>query len=249
MIRRWIALLTTVLVTLPLTAGCMGGGPPLEIGEPITETESVPRGDIEELDVSIELGIGEIAVMGGAEGALDAEFRYNVAEWKPIVERTDRGSTTAVTLRQPSVENRSVGDDVENAWSIRLSDTLPCRLDLDIGVGESTIDLAGVHALDLAIDAGVGEIDLSLRDMASSGASVSIDGGVGEIIVHVPEDVGVRIQGDTGIGEFRAAGLRRSGSYLVNDAYDKDAPMIDISIDAGVGSIVVDTEEQGTARA
>ncbi|MBD3367512.1 MAG: hypothetical protein GF405_04975 [Candidatus Eisenbacteria bacterium] len=249
MTRRYIALLAGALCAMPLTAGCMGSGPPLVVGELVTRTEAVPRTGVTMLDVTVELGIGEIAIGGGAEAALDAEFRYNVAEWKPVFEKTERGDVTSVTISQPDTESGNIGSDVEYSWKIDLPDDIPCRLELDVGVGESVIDLAGVDIDELSIDAGVGSVDLSLRGVSSDDLTVAIDGGVGEIHVHVPEEQGVRVKGDTGIGEFRAAGLRTSGSYLVNDAYERNGKGIEITINAGIGEIVVDTKEQGKARA
>ena len=243
-------LLAMCLLALPVSAGCMGaGGESVEIGELMTENRTVPREGVKELNVSVELGIGEITIRGGATSALDAEFRYNVAEWKPVIETSERAGVTNISISQPDTESRNISGGVEYIWDLRLPEGIPCRLDLDFGVGESRIDLAGVDLVDLTIDAGVGEVDLSLRDIASEGGRVDIEGGVGEITVHVPEDTGVWVKGATGIGEFQAVGLKRSGGYLVNDAFEENGPHLDITIDAGIGSVVVDTKEQGTARA
>jgi hypothetical protein len=227
----------------------MGSAPPIEVGELVVDTETVPRADVSELHVTLELGIGEIDIAGGAESALDTEFRYNVQEWKPDVKLSKRGGTSLVEVRQPDVEGGSIGDDVEYTWTVKLPNDIPCRVDLDVGVGESVIDLNGVDITELTIDAGVGSVDLSLHGVRSRTLSVMIDGGVGEVVVHVPDDIGVRVKGETGLGEFRASGLRQDGAYLVNDAYQGDGTGIDIIINAGIGEIIVDTEEQGTARA
>ena len=247
--RRSIALSAASLLAVPLAAGCMGSGPPLEVAELVTETETVPRDGVTELEVVIDLGIGAIDISGGAKSALDAEFTYNVPKWEPVFEHSTRGDVTSVTIRQPETKNGNVGDDVENSWSVRLPDDIPCALTLDIGVGESIIDLAGVHVTSITVDAGVGSVDLSLHGTRSDDLSVSIDGGVGELVVHVPRDLAVRVTGDTGIGAFRTNGLRSVDGYLVNDAYKAGGQAIDIKIDAGIGEIIVDTEERGTARA
>jgi predicted membrane protein len=73
--------------------------------------------------------------------------------------------------------------------------------------------------------------------------NANIDGGIGSINVIVPSRVGVRLDGDTGIGAFKAAGFTKSGGAYVNNAYHETDETIRLSIDAGIGEVKVLTDE------
>jgi len=79
------------------TAGCtlnVGDGPRGSIGDLKRETRSVARSvaaKAEQVAVSVHMGAGELSVEGGAKELLDAEFEYNVAEWKPEVRYEGEG--------------------------------------------------------------------------------------------------------------------------------------------------------------
>ena len=60
---------------------------------------------------------------------------------------------------------------------------------------------------------------------------------MGSAKVYLPENVGVRVEVDKGIGSVDARGMRKSGSIYTNDAFGEAEITIDVRIDAGIGSI------------
>jgi len=69
------------------------------VGELRTESKSVELGDAGSVSVKIKMGAGNLAVTGGAEKLLEADFAYNVAKLKPEVEFTDG----ALVVQHPEV--------------------------------------------------------------------------------------------------------------------------------------------------
>jgi len=63
------------------------------------------------------------------------------------------------------------------------------------------------------------------------------DGGIGSGILYLPENIGVRVHVDGGIGSISAKGMNKDGKVYTNDAYGNTDVSIDIDVDAGIGSI------------
>ena len=68
----------------------------------------------------------------------------------------------------------------------------------------------------------------------------SIDSGVGKVSIVVPRGVGVRLLGGTaGVGELDAAGFTKADGGLVNAAWGKPGPRIDLTLTRGIGEMSV----------
>ena len=125
----------------------------------------------------------------------------------------------------------------KNEWDVRLNGGIPIKLEVDLGAGESRLDLSDIDLRSLTIDMGVGEMKLDLRGRCEQNLDVSIDGGIGSGTLYLPGDAGVRVRVDGGIGSVHAPGFNKSGHVYTNDSYGKAPITIDIDIDAGIGSI------------
>jgi hypothetical protein len=174
---------------------------------------------------------------------MTAEFTYNVEEWAPAVEYSVVNGKGMLTVNQPDVDGKSAPTRARCDWVLEFSDDVPLDMAVDLGVGEADLNLGDLQLTGLNIDNGVGEIRLNLAGSRAGDLSASIDGGVGAINVLVPTTIGVRVDADTGIGELRTNGLTRHGSYLVNDVYGDSEHTISINVDAGVGSITIETSD------
>lgn len=99
-------------------------------------------------------------------------------------------------------------------------------------------------------DHGAGSVryDLSGLDFASADAeSLSVDMGVGELLVIVPPNVDVEVNGDVGVGELRAFGQMSGGFGQETRVIDvggdgKGGGSLALNLDLGVGSLEVRRE-------
>jgi predicted membrane protein len=64
-----------------------------------------------------------------------------------------------------------------------------------------------------------------------------IRGGVGKATVRLPQDLGVRVHAEGGIGAINAHGFKRDGGAYVNDAYGKSDINLRVDVQGGVGEI------------
>jgi hypothetical protein len=234
------------------------------VGKLQTESQVVELGGAESVRVEIWMGAGKLDVAGGAGGLLDADFTYNVAEFKPEVAY----SSNVLTIRQPDVEGRASLwdlDDYRYEWDLRLNDSVAMdmsidvgagaadlklgslsltKLDIEAGAGDVTVDLAGASSLArLNIGIGAGEVAVDLSGDWQVDLDAEIKGGVGKATLRLPRGVGVRVDVEGGLGKVNASGLKKDGDAYVNDAYGESEVTLRIDVQAGVGEIDLELGE------
>jgi len=205
--------------------------------EPKLETHrTIPSQGSSRAVVTIKMAAGELDVHGGAAGDLmKGSFYYNRRPWEP---RIDHQVTDGVA--RLLVEQRRMGPvfgRVRNNWSIGLSEEIPMELRLDLGIGKAEIDLGGIPVTKLDIQVGVGGMDLDLSGARGDSLSGVIEGGIGRAEILLPEDIGVRLRIDGGLGSINAPGFTKDGDVFRNEAWGKTSTGIDLEIEAGIGEI------------
>ena len=115
-------------------------------------------------------------------------------------------------------------------------------IDFDGSVGERRVSPDTVAEIPETIDMGIGSLRVDLTDVDFTGAEVStvVDIGIGEVIIYVPDDVTVDVDGELGIGELVILGRTRNGVGLdASGRQEGTAGFLDLDIDGGIGSIKV----------
>lgn len=230
-------LLTFVLI---LVTGCIGR---LDVGATRTDSESVELGGAESANVDIKMGVGRINLRGGASDLLEADFTYNVDDWKPEVSYNVSGGEGRLSVRQPDSEiglNGIPDDEIEHEWDLRLNNDVPMDLEVDLGVGDSELTLSGLKLTNLDVEVGVGAVTIDLTGEWDQSFDVDIKGGVGQTTVRLPRNVGVRVDTQTGLGSVDVHGLIRDGNTYTNEAYEGADVVLDIEIRGGLGEIELD---------
>ena len=117
-------------------------------------------------------------------------------------------------------------------------------LDIRLGAGNAEINLSNNPSLSrLDLDVGAGQTTLDLNGPRERSADIDIQGGVGRIHLLLPQDVGVRVEVSRGIGDVDASGLFREDNAWVNEAYGESDAALEIRIQAGIGSIELDVRD------
>lgn len=227
--------------TILLMAACLFvgscGAQGRDVGEMRHESRSVQPEDAESVRTHLTMGAGELKVAGAADALMEADFSYNVAEWKPEVDYDVGGGTGDLTVRQGSGGGGSLGGGARNEWDLRLNDEVPTDLIVKMGAGESDLDLDSLTLTGLDLEMGAGETTVDLTGDYDRDFDASIQGGVGEATVLVPSEVGVRARAEGGIGKINAEGFRRDGEAYVNDSYGDSEVTLNVDVQGGVGEI------------
>ncbi len=241
--KKWMVLLVVTAVFLLAGIGCIGR---METGPTEIETQTVERNDASSARVNIQMGVGKLDIRNGADDLMEAEFTYNVPSWKPEVEYDVRDGEGRLTVKQPDAEVKGLNipeSDIEYEWDLKLSDDVPMDLDIDLGVGESYLELGGLSLTNLDINTGVGEATVDLSGAWEQSVDINIEGGVGATTILLPNDVGVRVESSTGLGRNNVYGLISNGDTYTNAAYETADIVLDIQVSGGIGEITLRLEE------
>ncbi len=259
--RKLLQLVTLALAMLVATA-CIGR---VRVGDLQTDTETVELGGAESARVELRMGAGRLNLSGGASDLMNAEFSYNVANWEPEISYEMQGNEGVLTVLQPGMDDdfRIPDSRFQNQWDISLADDVPLQLDIQLGAGESDMDLSdldlqslrmetgagdvdidlGGTLSDLDVEMGAGEVELDLSEEWQQDLDADISGGVGRLSLLLPSSSGVRVEVDQGIGNVNVNNLQQDGNAYVNDAYGEAETTLNIRVEGGLGEIVLDVGE------
>jgi hypothetical protein len=202
------------------------------------QSESVDLENAQSVVAELRMGAGELNLTGGADALMEADFSYNVSEWEPGVSYDLSGETGELTVEQGSSdEGVRLGGAARNEWEVRLNDEVPTELHVEMGAGESDLDLDSLTLTGLDLQMGAGKTTVDLTGDYGQDLDASIQGGVGEATVLLPSEVGVRARAEGGLGKINAEGLQREGDSYVNDAYGNSDVTLDVDVQGGVGAI------------
>ena len=184
----------------------------------------------------LDIATGELRLQAGSRELFEGVFSYNVAKWRPEFSHEERGRSLHLKVKQGDANGIPMGKS-KNQWDIYLNDSVPLDLEVDFGAGEGRLDLRGLDLRSLNIDMGVGELNVDLSGNLTHDLRVTIDGGVGSATLYLPEDIGVKVYLDKGLGSVDARGFIKRGDAYTNQAYERSDVTLTVDIDAGIGSI------------
>src|SRR5215216_4328506 len=112
-----------------------GGGSP-EVGKMQHESKSVDPKNAQSARAQLKMGAGELNLTGGADQLMEADFSYNVSDWKPEVSYDVSGKKGKLVVEQGSANGAKLSGSARNEWDIRLNDEMPTDLVVRLGAGE-----------------------------------------------------------------------------------------------------------------
>jgi hypothetical protein len=227
----------SVVVLVAVAAVFLGSCGRQDIGEMERESQSIDLENAQSVRAELRMGAGELNVTGGADALLEADFAYNVADWEPDVDYEVTGDTGELKVEQGSGEDIPLGGEPRNEWDLRFNDDVPIDLNVQMGAGESDLDLDSLTLTGVDLQMGAGETTVDLTGSYDRDIAATIEGGVGEATVQLPSEIGVRVNAEGGLGQINAEGLQREGDAYVNDAYGDSDVTLDVDVRGGVGQI------------
>ena len=208
----------------------------LPAGQMKTETQSVDAGSASSANVQIKMDAGKLDIKGGADSLMQGTFKYNVESWQPAVNYNVNGDRGELVVNQPNTDI-SIGPNQVNEWNLQLNNEMPLEVQIHTGAGESILDLSSLDLTGAKIETGVGSTDIDLGGTWDRDINTTITGGVGGIKVHLPGDMGVQVNVESGLTGVTANGFMQDGQTYVNQAYGNTPHTLFVNIQAGVGGI------------
>ena len=201
-----------------------------------TYTESVDAGSAESVVVHLQMGTGELTVKGGGSHLVESTFRYAASLGRPDVEYEVRRSEGRLSIESP--KGRFSTGHSSNAWELRFGNAVPLEFDIQMGAGDSRVDVSRLPVRRVDIQMGAGRLNLDLSGRYRQDVVVSVQGGVGQALIDVPHDFGVVADVKGGIGAIQPGPLeRRRGGLFVNRIYEEGKPALRLMVRGGIGEI------------
>jgi hypothetical protein len=202
------------------------------------EDKSVDLGGATSVHAHINMPAGNLSISPSGPALLDAHFDYADSEGQPQVNYDVSGGLGQLDVTQ--TQEVVHVEPSNTSWQLRFANNVPLDLSLDMGAGQGELDLGGLDLTNLTINLGAGQLTVDLRGARTSDLDADIEGGVGQATIKLPQDVGVRVHADGGLGTISAHGLTRDGDDYVNDALGKSPATIRLKVEGGVGTIDLD---------
>jgi hypothetical protein len=231
--------LIVILVALLAAAGLyLSGG---SLGTTRVTTETIEQGleNASRATVTIATGVSEVRLRGLEDSNNLITGKLDLAPGERPSQRFNKSGTTAVyELRSEWSRNKPVNVQ-KHIWDLALTTRIPISLSVGGGVGQSTLDLRELQLTDLTVNAGVGDLDISL---APGTYTAKINLGVGEANIHVPENVAARIEVERGLGALKVRGdFEVDEDVYTSPNYATAEHRIDLRVQGGVGTITIQT--------
>lgn len=198
---------------------------------------SIKKDNAKSLDVDIRFGAGNLLIEGGATEWVEGDIDSNVKKWYPAVTYKNKRDVGYVEIRQ-KMNGLTALQKKRNNWNLQLTDKIPVNLNVEMGVSDSELKLAGLHISHLSVDAGVSDTTINLAGDWRESFDADIDLGVGDAEIYLPKGTGVKLTVSKGIGSVGTKGFVSKGNGVyVNEAYDHSDVSINLKVSVGVGSV------------
>ncbi|MGA2811162.1 MAG: toast rack family protein [Candidatus Acidiferrum sp.] len=206
-------------------------------------SKTVELGGAKSVRADIEMSAGELTVGGGSMNLVDAKFDQRDSEGEPRVDYSQSGGVGELKISQDrSGPHISYPGHDDTNWNLQFGAGAPLDLKINLGAGQSNLNLRGLPVTKLELNIGAGQVNADLTGDRQQDLDADIEGGVGEAEIRLPRNVGVTVEASGGIGSIDTHGLKHEGGRYVNDTYGKGGATIRLKVEGGIGHIELNEE-------
>ncbi len=236
--KRLIAM--TIITVMVMVSGCITNGDDdiVKVGDLRIEDEFVELGSAQNVKINIEMGTGNLVVNPDTHKLLEGTFTYNIDKWKPRFTYEPEGNIWNLTIRQPNTDLK-VEEGARNEWDLNFGTWVPMEMNVEIGIGNADIAVAGLDLASLSVSTGGGDIALDLTGDRVNHLIVRAGTGAGKVNLIVPDYIGVQISSVQGTGTVIAPGFEFRDDNYFNDIFDTADVFILVAVNIGTGDLVV----------
>lgn len=115
------------------------------------------------------------------------------------------------------------------------------RLDIQLGAAGFVItNLGNANVASIRVDGGVGSVDLDFGGAITEDVTVDANVALGKLALHLPRDVGVRVEVQKLLASFDHPGLHKRGNAYYSDNWDSAKVRMRIRAETVFGVIEID---------
>jgi hypothetical protein len=115
------------------------------------------------------------------------------------------------------------------------------HLDIELGAaGFRITNLGNANVSSIRVDGGIGSVDLDFGGAIQQDVSVEANVALGKFALHLPSDVGVRVEVQKFLASFAHPGLHKRGSAYYSDNWDDAKYRMRVRAETVFGAIEID---------
>ena len=177
------------------------------------------------------------------------EMRLVLARTVPMDLSLTLGATqTTVDLGGLSLRGLKVETGAAEA---RLEFSTPNRVPMntlvvEAGAASFTMrDIANARASTVQVHSGVGAVDLGFGGIWTGDVDATVAMAIGKVTIHVPRDVGIRLDMQRFLASFDGNGLDKRGGAFYSENWESAKYHLRLHVDATFGAVEVDRAGAG----
>lgn len=209
-------------------------------GELERESRRVDSDGASSLRAEIKMIQGVLQLSDGTSEALEAEFTYDNADWKPpsVQYSVDSSGLGSLKIEQRDTHRPAMRPG-RCEWLVRLNKELVTDLNIKFGAGKADLRLGNLKLARLWVEGGVGALILDLSGELQQNLEAFIKTGIGDTSLRLPQNAGVRLYSAVDFGRLQLNNLAWDGEAYTNTTYGKSPITLDIHIESGMGKITL----------
>jgi hypothetical protein len=238
----WGALLALALTFAVLGVALWLSSTEIGLGQRMRSEEIVqPLGEADRAELTIDPGIGTLDIEVASDSTNLVEGAVDLVHREELVRSfTVEGETGIFVLRTQAASFGpfAVGWGGQRLWDLRLSPDVPLRLETNLGLGETNVDLTGLTMEGLDVEQGIGQARVTLPEEGRFEAR--IEGAIGQTVVVIPEALAARVRLDTGIsGRQVPDDYRCEEDMCTSPDYETADHRVDLEVGQAIGNVVI----------
>lgn len=202
-----------------------------------------------EATIDVSLDAGELWLGGGSMASgtvvannelLRGDFSYQDDQAPSVVyELTDQHGNGHLAIAPSESDSLWSWHRSEQRWRLYVNPTIPTRLRVEVGSGDTELVVGGMRVTDLSVASGSGNVTLDLTGDWRTSLDATIEIGAGDLVIRTPRELGVMIIPNQGVGAMHGQGFTQHGDAYVNAAYGTTTNAIEIKVKQGAGYIEI----------
>jgi hypothetical protein len=208
-------------------------------------TTAIPLDGATTGTIRITLGAGEVTISGNAPAPalLEATVYTRTPDYLPEIVCSVNGTEKTVTMIEKDTgDDKWFADHSPGGWKIRLSEAVPLDLNVELGAGDSSLDLGSLNLASLSASTGVGDTEIDISRYRGGPFHAEIHNGVGDLTLRIDKNSNTRIRMHQGVGDITTNGIEQNKEYYTTPGFDPALPVNEITVTQGIGSVQLEAE-------
>jgi predicted membrane protein len=202
--------------------------------------------DITKREINIKTGVSQLDVTDGEwdNDLLKAEVRYYSGLGEPKLIQNITDNRIVIDYSSPPARAQFLpkvrGLNQRTVEKIKIGQPgLKTDLNLEIGLGTTTLNFNQLNLKQLQAEVGLGSCDIMLAE-GSIPTEARLKVGMGTIKLVIPRSVGLKIEHQVGLGRVELNGSSLKGNDIYqSDNFDQAEQQLLITTEVGAGSVQV----------